>query len=68
MSYKAEVIADNSGEFVGNGLRFATIDEAENYAIDLRCRWTAVQKTRVIASTDPISARWEEGHLIHLSR
>lgn len=39
-SFAAEVIADNSGKWVGNGLRFATKDEAEKYAVDLMWRWT----------------------------
>ena len=46
--YKVEVIADNSGEWVGNGLRFETREEAETYGADLACRWTAVQEWRVV--------------------
>ena len=40
MSYKAEVIADSTGTFVGNGLRFATEAEAQAYVADLMMRWT----------------------------
>ena len=47
MKYKVEVIADNSGEWVGNGLRFSTRDEAETYARDLAWRWTLVREWRV---------------------
>lgn len=46
--FKVEVIADNSGQWAGNALEFATREEAENYASDLYARWTAVQKTRVV--------------------
>ncbi len=45
--WKAEVIADNSGVFCGNGLTFDTKRDAENYARDLMFRWTAVRQWRV---------------------
>lgn len=52
-SYKAEVIADSSGQWVGNSLRFATEELAESYVQDLAYRWTSVRATRVVASDDP---------------
>ena len=55
ISYAAEVIADNSGRFVGNGLRFATRRAAEEYAEDLMSRWTLVRSWRVVPSTDPVN-------------
>jgi hypothetical protein len=54
-SFKAEVLADASGEFVSNGLRFATREAAESYAQDLAMRWTAVRDWRVVESTDPVT-------------
>ena len=54
-SWKAEVVADSSGEFCGNGLRFATKREAEVYVDDLMMRWTAVRDTRVVESDDPVT-------------
>jgi hypothetical protein len=54
-SFAAEVIADNSGAWVGNGLRFATAEEAETYAKDLYSRWTAVKEWRVVPSVDPVN-------------
>lgn len=51
-SWKAEVIADSSGEWVGNALRFATKEEAEAYAMDLSMRWTAVRDWRAVPSED----------------
>ena len=53
-SYAAEVntASDPEGVFTGNGLRFATREEAESYALDLALRWTAVADWRVVESTD----------------
>ena len=55
VSFKAEVIADASGEWVGNGLRFARREDAESYARDLASRWTAVREWRVVESKDPVT-------------
>ena len=55
VSFKAEVIADSSGTWAGNALRFATRAEAEVYAKDLYSRWTAVKEWRVVESTDPVN-------------
>lgn len=55
MSWKMEVIADASGQWAGNGLRFATQDEAERYAADLAWRWTLVRDTRVVESADAVT-------------
>ncbi len=54
-SFVVEVIADNSGQWVANGLRFATEAEADAYGKDLWSRWTLVQKFRVVPSTDPVN-------------
>lgn len=54
-SYKAEVIADSSGTWAGNALRFATEAEAEDYVAGLASRWTLVTATRVIESGDPVT-------------
>ena len=58
MSYKAEVIADSTNTFVGNGLRFATPGEAEAYVYDLMMRWTSVRDTRVVESDEPVNYCW----------
>lgn len=55
MSYKVEVIADNSGKWCGNGLRFLTLAEAEAYANSLFGRWMAVRETRVVECADPVN-------------
>ncbi len=59
MSYKAEVIADSSGKWCDNALRFATKDEASCYASDLYSRWTAVSQKRVVKSDDPVGYVWD---------
>lgn len=60
MSFKADVIADNSGKWVSNALRFATEKEAQVYVDDLMMRWTAVRDTRVTESDDPVNAELEQ--------
>jgi hypothetical protein len=66
MSWKPEVIADSSGKWSSNLLRFATEAEAAAYVRDLEYRWTAVLDTRVVEVDDPITAEWEAGHVNHL--
>lgn len=62
-SYAVEVIADNSGEFVGNAIRLATEVEAVAYGRDLAGRWMLVREWRVVESEDEPNYRWE-GKLI----
>jgi hypothetical protein len=57
MSWKPEVIADASGKWAGNALRFATREEAEIYVKDLFHRWTLVTDTRVVECDDPVNSR-----------
>lgn len=64
MSFKAEVIADNSGEWVANALRFPTKELAEEYARDLMSRWTLVREWRVVKSKDPVMYYDKEGKQI----
>jgi hypothetical protein len=63
MSFAPEVIADRDGKFVGNGLRFATREEAEGNVHDLMFRWFTVRDTRVVESSDPVNYRWVDGKL-----
>lgn len=67
MSYKPEVIADASGKWCSNELRFATTDEAEAYVTDLSIRWTLVRQRRVVESDEPVNARFVQGRTEHLS-
>lgn len=52
LSWKAEVIADDSGKWCGNGLRFKSESSALSYVVDLSLRWTAVREVRVVPSTE----------------
>jgi hypothetical protein len=61
MSWKPEVIADNSGKWYGNALRFATKAEAESSAYDLACSWTVVRDWRVVECDDPVNYRLVDG-------
>ena len=57
MSFKPEVIADSSGKWSGNAVRFATRGEAEANVHDLMMRWFAVRDTCQSArKKDPGSA------------
>ena len=69
MSYAPEVIADSSGKFCGNALRFATREEAQANVDNLADRWVLVRETRVVESSDPVNYSYllgEDGrrHLI----
>ena len=54
-SWAAEVVADRSGKFCGNGMRFATKEEAEVNVADLSMRWILVVETRVVESEDAVN-------------
>ena len=58
MSWKPEVIADNSGKWAGNSLRFACFEDAHLYVLALAFRWTSVREVRVVESDDPVNATW----------
>jgi hypothetical protein len=63
MAWKPEVIADSSGKWNGNALRFATREEAEANARDLAMRWTLVREFRATECDDPVNYRWINGKL-----
>ena len=56
MSWKVEVVADNSGKWVSNSLRFPSKLQADRYAIDLERKWTAVREWRSIEVKEPVNA------------
>ena len=64
MSYAPQVIADNSGIWTGNALRFATREEAQANADTLMMRWHLVRDVRVVESTDPVNYRWVDSKLV----
>ncbi len=57
MSFKAEVIADSSGKWCSNALRFATRAQAEDYGRSLRARWMAVREMRVTECDEPVTEK-----------
>jgi len=59
LSWAPQAITD-SGQWAGNGLRFATKEEAETYVAEL----SLVRKTRVVELSDPVNYRWENGRLV----
>ena len=59
LSWAPQATTD-SGQWVGNALRFATKEEAEKYVAEL----SLVRNTRVIESSDPVNYRWESGRLV----
>ena len=63
MSWKPEVKADNSGNWAGNGLRFATEQEALDNVRALASKWFMVTDTRVVECDEPVNYKWVDGHL-----
>ena len=60
-SFAPEVIADNSGKWTGNALRFATEAEAQAWVRDLSMRWMLVRDTRVVPSDEPVNYQIVDG-------
>ena len=56
MSFRPMVLVGR--EWAGNGVRFATREEAEASARDLACRWTLVLDHRADESDDPVNYEW----------
>ena len=59
MSYRPMVYVQ--GEWAGNGVRFATPDEAEAAARNLAARWFLVDDIRVDESEDDVNYAWDNG-------
>ena len=57
MSYRPMV--NVQGEWAGNGIRFATREEAEASARDLYGRWTLCVDHRADESADPVNCEWD---------
>jgi hypothetical protein len=55
MSWKAEVMVKGESQWIGNGLRFATKEAAQDYVVNLSWRWTSVRDTRVVESEDSVT-------------
>jgi hypothetical protein len=55
MSWKVEFVMDDSGEWIGDPLRFKTEQEALAYARDLEFRCSAVRDKRLLRCEDSIN-------------
>ena len=66
MSWKSEVQSGNDPVWYGNGLRFATQQEAFDNAVNLSMRWTAVNDYRASESDDPVN--YVDGKLLGLGQ
>jgi hypothetical protein len=64
MSWAPEVKTPGDTEFIGNGLRFATKEEAEANVAALAKRWTLVTHVRTRESIDPVNYAWVDGDLV----
>jgi hypothetical protein len=64
-SFKPEVQTDDSGQWYGNALRFATRQEAEDNARDLMDRWFAVRAYRASLSEDSVNYQYVSGPIDH---
>lgn len=62
MSYRPMVYVQ--GEWAGNGMRFATHEEAETHAYLLANRWTLVSDWRADESSDDVNYALVDGRLV----
>lgn len=62
-SWKPEVMADSSGNWYDNALRFATEKEAFDNARNLMQRWLAVRDFRATECDDPVNYSYVNGKL-----
>jgi hypothetical protein len=68
MAWKPEVLADSTGVWAGNALRFATREEAESNVRDLEMRWFAVKQTRVVECDDPVTHTYVDHQLSEVAK
>lgn len=68
MSFKVVVKTAGDTDWVSNGIRFASRDEADSYGFDLAWRWLAVTEWEVQESTEQVNYQWNEGKLQSLAR
>lgn len=66
VSWKAGVLTQGDEDWVYNGLRFATSEEAEGYIRALAWKWMGVKATHVEPSKDPVTDRWVDGKAVRL--
>ena len=66
VSWKPEVIADSSGKWYSNALRFETEEEARASAYELSMRWLAVRDWRASECEDPVTHAIRDGKLVEV--
>ena len=65
-SFGAKVRVTGETEFVGNGLRFVTYDQAADYAAELTSRWFAVEEWIVVPNALAPNYKFENGRSVPL--
>jgi hypothetical protein len=63
MSFKLGVKTSGDKDWVYNGLRFSSKEEADDYGTDLMRRWFAVTEWESHESTDPVTHSFVDGKL-----
>lgn len=58
MSYRVAIKTRDDVEWVHNGIRFVTQDEADDYRIDIRWRWRAITEWEVQEAQEPATHEW----------
>jgi len=66
MSFKPEVFAE--GEWCGNGLTFATKEEAEQNAKDLLMRWFVPTDSRAVESDEEPNYQYIDHKLVEIPK
>ncbi len=64
LSFKVEVLAEESSEWTADRVRLASHSEARGYAKSLAAHWPILRRWRVSPSADPVSHRFTEGDLV----
>lgn len=72
MSYNPQVKGVGEDQWTGNGLYFATADEALAYASDLQSRWmgckAGAENRRAFESDEPVNYAWRDGRAVNIER
>jgi len=68
MSWKVEFVMDDSGEWIGDPLRFNTEQEALAYARDLEFRCSAVRDKRLLRCEESINQNFSSTDARQLPR
>jgi len=65
-SWEVQVKTAEDRDWVGNGIRLATKEEADTYGSDLAMRWTAVLEWQAVESAELVNYHIENGKLVHI--